>query len=343
MSFKEISFREKTSWDRIVSSFCCFEIYYLHGYVSAFRAHGDGEPLLIYYNNNGCRAINVVMVRDLGDIPRLHLSKGELFDLVTPYGYGGFLIEGELPDSFVDEYQAFCLENKFLTEFTRMAPFVPVVHPYGEVLHVGTTVSMDTSSVQVIKKNLSSKNRNMIRKAMKNGITIHHGLSEDLIDAFIPLYNATMEQNAATKYYFFKKPFYEDILQNLKDNALIFYARKEEHIIAMAIILFANGHAHYHLSCTDYQYRSLAPMNLLLYEVALWCVDNAINLFHLGGGVGGSKTDSLFEFKKSFNRYDENEYCVGKYISDNEKYQSLISGKIVTDYFPGYRYRNDGT
>ena len=337
MSFKKISFREKKSWDGIVSSFSHCEVYYLHGYVSAFRVHGDGEPLLVYYNNNGCRAINVVMVRDLGAIPRLHLSKGELFDLVTPYGYGGFLVEGELPDSFADEYQAFCLENKFLTEFTRMAPFVPVAHPYGEVLHLGATVSIDTTNKELIQRNLSQQNRNKIRKAIKNNVVIHCGFDEELIDAFIPLYNATMEQNVATHYYFFEKPFYEDILQNLKDNALIFYARKEEHIIAMAIILFANGHAHYHLSCTDYQYRSLAPMNLLLYEVALWCVDNAINLFHLGGGVGGSKTDSLFEFKKSFNRYEENEYCVGKCVIDEAKYNTFVQDSPDTGFFPSYR------
>jgi hypothetical protein len=335
--FRIIEFQDKILWNSIVKSFQHYEVYYLHGYVSAFRVHGDGEPLLIYYNNNGCRAINVVMVRDLGDIPHLNLPKGELFDLVTPYGYGGFLVEGELPDSFVGEYQTFCLDNKYLTEFTRMAPFAPVVHPYGEVLHVGTTVSMDTTSKEIIQRNLSSKNRNMIRKAMKNGITIHHGLNEELMSAFIPLYNATMEQNAAKQYYFFAKPFYENILQNLKDNALLFYARKEDTIIAMAIILFDNGHAHYHLSCTDYQYRSLAPMNLLLYKVALWCLDNNITLLHLGGGVGGSKTDSLFEFKKSFNRYDENKYCVGKYIVDKERYELNTKDYPDTDFFPNYR------
>ena len=335
--FQKIRFDDKDDWNSIVKSFQHHEVYYLHGYVSAFKENGDGEPLLIYYSSNNCRAINVVMVRDLGNIHHLNLPKGELFDLVTPYGYGGFLVEGELPDSFVGEYQTFCLDNKYLTEFTRMAPFAPVVHPYGEVLHVGTTVSMDTTSKEIIQRNLSSKNRNMIRKAMKNGITIHHGLNEELMSAFIPLYNATMEQNAANPYYFFAKPFYENILQNLKDNALLFYASKEDTIIAMAIILFDNGHAHYHLSCTDYQYRSFAPMNLLLYEVALWCLDNNISLLHLGGGVGGRNVDSLFDFKKSFNRYDENKYCVGKYVSDTEKYSTLIVDTEDTGYFPQYR------
>jgi len=91
--FQKIRFDDKDNWNSIVKSFQHYEVYYLHGYVSAFRAHGDGEPALIYYNNNGCRAINVVMVRDLGDIHHLNLPKGELFDLVTPYGYGGFLVE----------------------------------------------------------------------------------------------------------------------------------------------------------------------------------------------------------------------------------------------------------
>ena len=41
-----------------------------------------------------------------------------------------------------------------------------------EVIDLGKTVAMDLTSENVIWKNIHSKNRNMIRKAEKNGIVI---------------------------------------------------------------------------------------------------------------------------------------------------------------------------
>ena len=56
-------------WDTIVRSFKEYDTYWLSGYVKAFRIHGDGEPLLIHYENDGIRGINVVMKRDVADDP----------------------------------------------------------------------------------------------------------------------------------------------------------------------------------------------------------------------------------------------------------------------------------
>ena len=82
-------------WREVVCSFKLHDVYYLPNYVKAFEINGDGTPLLLYFEADGLRAINVVMKRDLSDFPPLSnkVETGKFFDLITPYGYGGFIIE----------------------------------------------------------------------------------------------------------------------------------------------------------------------------------------------------------------------------------------------------------
>ena len=51
-------------WDDIVMSFPEYDIYYLSGYTKAFHIHGDGDPYLLYYEENGIRAI-YVYIKDI--------------------------------------------------------------------------------------------------------------------------------------------------------------------------------------------------------------------------------------------------------------------------------------
>lgn len=39
-------------WDEIVKTFADYDVYYLSGYVRAFEIHGDGEPQLLYYEED---------------------------------------------------------------------------------------------------------------------------------------------------------------------------------------------------------------------------------------------------------------------------------------------------
>ena len=100
---KIYSIEEAKKWDELVRTFANYDVYYLSGYVKAFQIHGDGEPQLFYYNSNedvnakgGLRGIYVYM-------KRMTAIEG-MYDSITPYGYGGFLIEG-LEDENSDSNQ----------------------------------------------------------------------------------------------------------------------------------------------------------------------------------------------------------------------------------------------
>ena len=91
---------EPEKWDGIVRTFKSFDTYYLSGYGKAFYLHGDGDPLLFYYNDGKISGINVVMKRDISEDPHFKdVLNDRFYDLATPYGYGGWLIEARDPCS----------------------------------------------------------------------------------------------------------------------------------------------------------------------------------------------------------------------------------------------------
>lgn len=330
-------------WDELVCSFANYDVYYLSGYVKAFQIHGDGEPQLFYYNENGLRGIYVYMKRKTA-------IEG-VYDSITPYGYGGFLLEGNdssenmnaLWNAYVDKMKSENIVDNFVRYHPVLANAVPM-KTCSDVIDLGKTVSMDLTSEEVIWKNIHSKNRNMIRKAEKNGIVIKHGQGLELFDDFIKIYNATMDKDNAEPYYYFKPEFYKSIHEDLKDNYEMFWAEYDGKIIAMSIMIYANGRLNYHLSGSDLQYRNLAPSNLLLYKAAMWGMDKGMKTFHLGGGVGSGE-DNLYKFKIAFNRFSDCQFSIAKHIFDNEKYDELVAERASRDagfdkeskFFPLYR------
>lgn len=330
-------------WDDIVMSFPEYDIYYLSGYTKAFHIHGDGDPTLLYYEADGLRAIYVYMRRPTA-------IKG-IYDSITPYGYGGVLFKGDTSETnrqaFWEAYLEKMAEERIVDNFVRYHPVIRnagPMRPISNVIDLGKTIAMNLVSPELIWENIHSKNRNMIRKAEKNGIVIEHGQGMDLFDKFIEIYNATMDKDHAEEYYYFKRPFYESIHNDLRNNYEMFYAMLDGEIIAMSIMLFGNRQMHYHLSGSVLEYRNLAPSNLLLYKAAAWGCEQGFKTFHLGGGVGSGE-DNLYKFKAAFNKNSDYQFSIGKQIFNQEKYDELVRIRRESDpnfdetshFFPLYR------
>lgn len=274
-----------------------------------------------------------------------------VFDSITPYGYGGFLLEGNQSEENLKAlwkaYEQRMKEENIVDNFVRYHPVLAnavSMKACPEVIELGKTMAMDLTSEEVIWTNIHTKNRNMIRKAEKNGIVIKHAQGLELFDEFVRIYNATMDKDHAEDYYYFKPEFYRSIHEDLKDNYEMFWAEYEGKIIAMSIMIFANGRLNYHLSGSDIEYRNLAPSNLLLYKAALWGCEKGMKTFHLGCGVGSGE-DNLYKFKIAFNRLSDYQFSIAKHIFDKVKYDELVEIRAKEDvnfnresrFFPLYR------
>lgn len=315
----------------------------MSGYVKAFQIHGDGEPQLFYYEQEELRAIYVYMKRDT--------AINGWFDSITPYGYGGVLFEGEISEgnlkAFWDAYVQKMKDENIVCNFVRYHPVLANAIPMkvvSDVIDLGKTVAFHLDSPEVIWQNIVPKNRNMIRKAEKNGVEIHHAADMALFKDFVQIYNATMDKDNAEEYYYFGEEFYKSIHEDLDGHYEMFYATYKGQIIAMSIMLFVNKQMHYHLSGSVFEYRNLAPSNLLLYKAALWGCEHGYKTFHLGGGVGSGE-DNLYKFKAAFNRESDYRFSIAKMIFDQNKYDVLVEERArqypefnkESKFFPLYR------
>ncbi|MBQ0043350.1 MAG: GNAT family N-acetyltransferase [Lachnospiraceae bacterium] len=375
---EEILLQNADRWNQILANFPQADVYFTREYVKAFAQNGDGEARLLYYPGDDIQAMNIVMRRPVPIPDNAKDANGDLtsyYDYVTPYGYGGFLISSGLKDEkpgrslnkifrfgnsndyvypmeygdieaakkkLADEYRQFCVNNRIVCEFNRYHTVIGNAHELEglyEVRDLGHTVCIDTSSEEVIWNNFSSSNRNVIRKAEKLGVEIHYGRSKELYDEFREIYNATMDNVGAEEYYYFNEQFYDSILNDLGENAQLFYATYNGEIVAMSIIMFGGNQMHYHLSASKMEYRNLGATNLILYKAAVYGAQRGYKTFHLGGGVG-SHADSLYQFKKRFNRGADTQFSIGRATFIPDVYERLCKiniGDKETGYFPAYR------
>lgn len=329
---RTLALEESGQWDAIVRSFQDYDVYYLSGYVKAFALHGDGEPILFHYEGDGLRGINVVMRRDVAKDPRFadRLPEAVYYDFATPYGYGGWLMEGEGDKAALfDAYGQWCAEHRIVSEFVRYHPVLDnwrFSAGYYDTSMLGSTIAMDLTSPEVVRTNLTSKNRNMIRKAIKAGLAIKTGKPPEVAEVFRNIYNRTMDRDGAEAYYYFEPEFYKSVLvDDLPDNSEVFRAELPDGtVVAASILIWAGSRLNYHLSGTMPEHRNLAPSNLLLYEAALWGCQKGFKTFHLGGGVGASE-DNLYRFKRAFNRRDDLKFHVGRRVLDPKAYGELVA------------------
>ena len=326
-----------------MKGFECWDVYYLSEYSKAFMIHGDGEPLLFEYQDGDSHFCYAVMKSDISDCVhfRDRLDKRAWFDLETPYGYGGPLSDKVVPETsqkaFAKEMKEYCNENHIISQFVRFHPLldnsktVPLAF---ETRYMRETIFMDTERQELIMSNMDSKNRNMVRKAIKNGVTVEwHGIED--YEAFLEMYQETMEKNRANQYYFFDRSYFE-AQKEISENACIGYAVREGCPIAGAIFYYNERFMHYHLAGSRTDQKMFAPGNLLLYEAALRANSKGIGKLHLGGGL--MPDDSLFGFKKQFNKKGRLPFVIGRTVFDKAAYDHLLDIREKAD--PGFQRDN---
>ena len=321
---------QAADWNQYVKTFRNWDVYYLCEYAVSLMLHGDGMPLLICYEDDSSRMCYVVMKRDISCDVRFEnsLEKNTYFDFTTPYGYGGPLVEGSFgansQQAFLSELIQYCKSENIVSQFVRFHPLLSNQAEFSVITqnrYVHDTIFMDTSSAELILNNMDGKNRNMIRKAYNTGIQVVKRPADDYT-AFFDMYRKTMQKHDADEYYYFRENYFDFIKDALNENAAMFYALLAQKPIAGAMFLFNKNMMHYHLASVYQDYRSAAAGNILLYEAALWASKNGTKQLHLGGGLNNN--DSLFGFKKQFNKYGRVPFYIGKTIFDQAAYDMLL-------------------
>ncbi|WP_019230344.1 GNAT family N-acetyltransferase [Sedimentibacter sp. B4] len=340
-----ITIEEPDKWDAIVKSFENYDVNYLSQYSRAFAENGEGNPFLIYYENDTTKAMNVVMKRDIEESEHFKdkIQPEKWFDLSTPYGYGGFWIEGEDFKTLDEEYEQYCKNNGFVSEFVRF-------HLFGEYRSIfnGTVESYTNNVVRSLDLDIDDmlmdfehKVRKNLKKANKAGLKIEIDESGERIEEFLDIYYGTMDRNDAKSNFFFPESFFKTINEMI-NNFVYVHVIHEEKIISTELVLFGSENCYSFLGGTKSDYFYLRPNDFLKFEIIKWAKNKGLKKFILGGGYG--EDDGIFRYKKSFSPNGIHKFYIGKRIFDKEKYRELIKIRNSnqnfdkdTNYFPQYR------
>lgn len=322
------------------------DIYFEKEYAKLYETDKEKVEIFEYSNGDG-NGRNIFLKRE---IP-LKINNQIYYDIITPYGYGGPIFEikeninkQKFIDEYCEKFNEYCKKNNIVSEFIRFHPLeknYENLEKFYQIAYISDTIFMDLSSEEEILKNMTSKTRNMVRKAIKNNLIFEEDINQETLRNFQNLYYLTMKKNKADEIYYFDFKYFQSLF-DMEGKVKLFNVKLNNEIIASSTILIGEKWIHYHLSAnTEVGYKNAAN-NFLLYNIALWGSKNGFEKFHLGGGYGGNGSP-LFKFKKSMNEKGILKFCIGKKISNKEIYDELVKQRNLTEeeresfYFPLYR------
>lgn len=320
------------------------DIYFEKNYGKLYENIEKGEAKIFEYEDENGLISNQFLIRE---IP-IKIDNNTYFDIVTPYGYGGPIIEKcnnkqKLLNAYKDAFNKYCQENKIISEFIRFHPIINNACDFKniyDVVYLRKTLGTNLEYEDPCHEEFSKSCRKNIRRCINKGIKYMVNVEPKELSKFKEIYYSTMDRNNATDYYYFQDEYFNNILKYFPRNIITVEAIYEEKTIAMGLYFIYNKILHTHLSGTLSEYLHLSPAYMLRYGATLWAKENGYKLMHHGGGRTNSETDSLYLFKKNFSQKTEFDFYIGKKIWDKEIYEKLCKQKDVTDdgsFFPAYR------
>lgn len=304
------------------------DIYFTKKYISLYEDRHNKALCAV------CKQGSKMML-----MPFIRGEVDNYYDFETAYGYGGPISNTDDLDWCNNAFRGiyvYLKENGYLCGFIRFHPllnnqiFVPgEVDSTGEggiqVLYDRQTIAIDTSQNidDIWIKQISSKNRNMIRKAEKNGLVYNTDYDFKDLNLFINLYKKTMMRLEADDFYVFDNKYFNVFTEQLKSNSFLGTIKKDGRIICGALFFYSKYYGHYHLEGSDSDFSGLGANNLLLWKAACEMHRLGVRQFHLGGGTSSSKQDSLYKFKKVFSK-NEKQFYIAKQIFNTTAYKSIV-------------------
>lgn len=340
----EFSIKDQNAWDNLVRSFLDYDVFYLSGYSKAFmkEASKNGTPTLLFYEYSNDRAINVVLKRDVAKDEKFagKIQEGQYYDLITPYGYGGFWGMISDWDKLNQTYTEYCIKNHYICEFVRFELFTKYHEHYdGEVeTRTHNVVRSLELSLDEMWMDFKHKVRKNVKKANTHHLECIIENTDDHLDDFLRIYYSTMDRSDAEGEYYFSKQFYED-LNEMKDNIMYFYVVYEGKIISAELVIYGSQNVYSYLGGTDREYFDVRPNDYLKYEIIKWAKEKGLKNFVLGGGYGAD--DGIYQYKLALAPHGEYDFHIGRKVFDKGSYDKLValrSGEALNEmFFPLYR------
>ncbi len=331
MDFKLLDLSNKKVWNSYLIKLPINQqdIYFTPEYYELYEKNGEGKAKCFVFEQNNKIALYPFLINSVNELG-YKLDK-EYFDIQGAYGYNGVISSSNDEEFINDFYEAFdnyCRENNIIAEFTRFHPLLGNYKFSEKNLNIvfdRKTILLDLTKDydDIWKEEYSGKNRNMIKKAEKLGVTSYISQDENDYADFIELYTETMKNVGATDYYYFDEMYFYNIRKGLKNNQHLIVSKINDEFVGGMLLFIYGDYAHYHLSARKREFGKYAINNHFLNYAIKVAKEQGCKLFHFGGGTSSDENDPLFKFKSNFST-ERGAFYFGKKIHNSEIYNSVI-------------------
>ena len=312
------------SWNNYLNLFSpeTKDIYYFEEYVNLYKSAQEEPLCMVALENDKCMLFPFLQ-------REFQYCNKKYYDFETPYGYGGPIFnvydETFINNSLRKLFHEFT-QNNYIAGFVRFHPLLQNYSQFdtiGQIIFDRKTIAIDISLPEedIWMKEIHTKNRNVIKKAQKNGLEFIVDNEFEHLSQFISLYDSTMNKLSADDFYYFKDTYYTSLKNTLR-NSFLGLVKKEETLLSAAIFFYCGPYGHYHLSGSNQDFLNLSPNNFMIYKAAIELKSRGVKHFHLGGGTTSNENDSLFCFKSRFSNH-QYQFVIGKLIFNPTIYQIL--------------------
>lgn len=324
-------------WDERVAALGGLDTYTTAAYhrLSALlTTRGTTSVLLHFEHTDGDVALPLLL---------RPLPGGQGWDATSAYGYGGPVARTDRAvAAFGMALDDWARGNRVVATFLRLHPVLGnarLVPPTAELVLLGSTVGWNVSSGRDLLSHMHPHHRRAARRADRAGLEVVVVPRPPSLDAFQRLYEETMRRQHAAPFFYFPRAYWEALVRNGESLQPVLVEGRLDGELVAALLCFRHGAwLHYHLGATDEAARSIAASHRCFLAAAEWAQSLGTTGFHLGGGVGGSSTSTLFEFKRRFDLEREPlSFHVAKLVHDPGQYRLLADGDSTRGFFPPWR------
>lgn len=269
-----------------------------------FRAAQNNEPVLaalIDRQKSRIEGLSVsVIQRQYGGIPGKMTARSIIF--------GGPLVresssKNEVTGLLLQRYNRIIRRKAIYSQYRNFWPqdnFLPVFEAQGYTYEEHLNIHIDlTKSEEELWREVSSKRRNEIRRAQKEGTTVSELTRENEINE---AYGILKEVYSRAKLPLHDKSLFDAAYNILfpKGNIKFFGAFFEKKLIGVIVALCYKGRVYDWYAGSRREYYKKYPNDLLPWEVFLWAQKAGYKLFDFGGAGKPGVPYGVRDYKKQY-------------------------------------------
>jgi hypothetical protein len=322
VSVRLVSLANPEAWERALSRIPHGPAH-THWYNAALSLSVEDELALVEYVGDRCAAVCPLILR----------RHGESIDIASPYGFGGFAIDGDCK-GLPGEFRRFACGQGWICGYLTIHPLSSHSFAPADGLEAGRTVYLLdlTAAESFLLASMHPTHRYEIRKAeqlLSAVVTAPHLIA----DALPGLYAETRARVGASETYRFSRSTLHAWLASPGCLAL----GLGDPLQAVVICLYTRDVADYFLNASTLQGRKYT--RILVWAAVQELKRRGIRCFNLGGGV--REGDQLDDFKRRFGGRAV-AMPVLKQVYCREQFevlclQTATAGERPGGYFPPYR------